>query len=179
MDWPCSSCGGARLRLTTKMVKPTAYFLLGVQGAGKTTWAAAQATRLSAVILASDDIRNELEAQGMDATAENERVFALLEARLDGLLAQEKNVVVDATHARCSWREKEVAIARARGAKTVAIWFDVPLAVCLQRNARKLGTRRWGERVVSPEFLRAVFLSFEPPTRAEFDEIQVIGIASA
>ncbi len=115
----------------------------------------------------------------MDATAENERVFALLEARLDGLLAQEKNVVVDATHARCSWREKEVAIARARGAKTVAIWFDVPLAVCLQRNARKPGTQRWGERIVSPEFLRAVYLSFEPPTRAEFDEIQVIGIASA
>ena len=161
------------------MIKPTAYFLLGAQGAGKTTWAAAQATRLSAVILASDDIRNELEAQGMDATAENERVFALLEARLDGLLAQEKNVVVDATHARRSWREKEIAIARVRGAKTVAIWFDVPLAVCLQRNARKPGTRRWGERIVSPEFLRTVYLSFEPSTRAEFDEIQVIRIARA
>jgi protein phosphatase len=155
--------------------KPTAYFLLGAQGAGKTTWATAHAAQLSAVILASDDIRNELEALGTDATSENERVFALLEAQLDVLLAQGKNVLVDATHARRSWREKEVAIARAHGAKTVAIWFDVPLAVCLQRNARKPGTQRWGERIVSPEFLRAVYLSLEPPTRAEFDEIQVIG----
>jgi predicted kinase len=179
MRWLCSSAGGAHLRLAIGMVKPTAYFLLGAQGAGKTTWAAAQATRLSAVILASDDIRNELEAQGMDATAENEHVFTLLEARLDGLLAQQKNVVVDATHARCSWREKEIAVARARGAKTVAIWFDIPLAVCLQRNAQKPDTQRWGERIVSSEFLRAVYLSFEPPTRAEFDEIQVIGMASA
>ena len=161
------------------MANPTAYFLLGAQGAGKTTWAAAQAAHLSAVILASDDIRNELEARGMDATSENERVFALLEARLDVLLAQGRNVLVDATHAHRSWRKKEVAIARALGAKTVAIWLDVPLAVCLQRNARKPGTQRWGERIVSPEFLRAVYLSLEPPTRAEFDEIQVIGFAGA
>jgi protein phosphatase len=157
------------------MANPTVYFLLGAQGAGKTTWAAAHAAQLSAVILASDEIRNELEALGTDATSENERVFALLEARLDVLLAQGKNVLVDATHARRSWREKEVTIARAHGAQTVAIWFDVPLAVCLQRNARKPGTQRWGERIVSPEFLRAVYLSLEPPTRAEFDEIQVIG----
>jgi protein phosphatase len=156
------------------MANPTAYFLLGAQGAGKTTWATAHAAQLSAVILASDDIRNELEALGTDATSENERVFALLEARLGVLLAQGKNVLVDATHARRSWREKEVAIARAHGAQTVAIWFDVSLAVCLQRNARKPGTQRWGERIVSPEFLRAVYLSLEPPTRAEFDEIQVI-----
>jgi len=159
------------------MANPTVYFLLGAQGAGKTTWAAAQAARLSVVILASDDIRNELEAQGMDATSENERVFALLEARLDGLLAQGKNVLVDATHARRIWREKEVAIARARGARTVAVWFDVPLAVCLQRNDRKPGTQRWGERIVSPDFLRTVYLNLEPPTRSEFDEIQVIDFA--
>jgi predicted kinase len=159
------------------MAKTTVYFLLGAQGAGKTTWAAAQATRLSAVILASDDIRNEMEAHGMDATTENERVFALLEARLDALLEQGKNVLVDATHARRTWREKEVAITRARGAKTVAIWFDVPLAICLQRNNWKPGTQRWGERYVPPDFLRAVYLNLEPPTLAEFDEIQVIGFA--
>jgi predicted kinase len=161
------------------MANPTAYFLLGAQGAGKTTWAAAHAAQLSAVTLASDDIRNELEAQGMDATFENDHAFSLLEARLDVLLAQGKNVLVDATHARRSWREKEIAIARARGAKTVAIWFDVPLAVCLQRNAWKPNTQRWGERIVSPEFLRAVYSSLEPPTSAEFDEIQIVGFADA
>jgi len=161
------------------MANPTAYFLLGAQGAGKTTWAAEHAAQLSTVILASDDIRNELEAQGINATSENERVFTLVEARLDVLLAQGKNVLVDATHARRSWREKEIAIARARGAKTVAIWFDVPLGVCLQRNARKPGTQRWGERIVSREFLCTVYLSLEPPTLAEFDEIQVIGFVNA
>lgn len=161
------------------MAKPTAYFLIGAQGAGKTTWAAAHAAHLSAVVLASDDIRNELEALGMNATFENERVFALLEARLDLLLVQGKNVLVDATHARRSWRDREVAVARARSAKTVAIWLDVPLAICLERNARKPGTQRWGERIVSPEFLCAVYLGFEPPSRAEFDEIQVIGLAGA
>ncbi|MEI7845266.1 MAG: ATP-binding protein [Chloroflexota bacterium] len=159
------------------MTNPTVYFLLGAPGAGKTTWAAAQAARLSAVILASDEIRNELEAQGLDATTENERVFALLEAQLDALLSQGKNVLVDATHARRIWREKEVAIAHTHSARAVAIWFDMPLAVCLQRNERKPGTQRWGERIISPDFLRAVYSNLEPPTRAEFDEIEVIGFA--
>ena len=50
----------------------------------------------------------------MDATSENERVFALLEARLDVLLAQGKNVLVDATHARrAGVRRKSPSPARA------------------------------------------------------------------
>ena len=44
------------------------YVLIGIQGAGKSTWAKANAGRLQAAIVASDDIRNELEAGGIDAT---------------------------------------------------------------------------------------------------------------
>jgi predicted kinase len=152
------------------------YLLLGAQGSGKTTWAAAHAGCLGAVVLASDAIRNELEAQGVPAAPEGDRVFALLEARLAAWLAQGQSVLVDATHARRAWRAKEIAIARARGARRVAIWFHLPLAVCLQRNARKPGTRRWGERVIAPAEIQAVYRGFEPPTSDEFDEIRVIGV---
>ncbi len=150
---------------------PTVYFLIGVQGSGKSTWACANADRLGAVILASDEVRNELEAQGIDATDQGDQVFAMVEERLGQWVDERQNVIVDATHARIKWREKEVAIARQHGAKVIAVWFVVPLAVCLARNRQKPGGPRWGERVVPEEFLRGVARGFEKPTVGEFDEV--------
>jgi predicted kinase len=121
---------------------PTVYFLIGVQGAGKSTWARVNAERLGGVVLASDDVRNELEAQGTDATDKGDLVFGIVEQRLGQWLDEGKNVIVDATHARVRWREKEVAIGRERGAKVIGVWFDVPLDVCLMRNRKKEEARR-------------------------------------
>ena len=147
------------------------YILVGVQGAGKTTWARANAEQLNAVIVASDDVRNELEAQGINATDKGDLVFAIVEARLKQRVAEGQNVIVDATHARLRWREKEVTIARAGGAQVVAVWFDLLLAVCLERNAHKPNTKLWGERVVPKEVLLGVAQGFEKPMVGEFDEV--------
>jgi predicted kinase len=158
--------------------RSTVYILVGVQGSGKTTWARAHADRLRAIIVASDDVRNELEAQGMDATDKGDLVFRIVEARLRQYLAERRNVIVDATHARVRWREKEIAIARAAPAKVMAVWFDIPLEVCLARNAQKPGSKLWGERVVPSQVLRRVALDFQKPTTAEFDEVWRITIDS-
>src|SRR5262245_4903824 len=147
------------------------YLLIGVQGSGKSTWARANAERLQAVILASDEVRNELEARGIDATGEGDQVFAMVEERLARLLEEGKNVIVDATHARQKWRARHIAIAREHRAKVIAVWFDLPLTVCLTRNSQKPGGLRWGERIVPKEVLLGVAQSFEPPTRQEFDEV--------
>jgi predicted kinase len=149
----------------------TAYFMIGVQGSGKSTWVRENAQRLNAVVIASDEIRNELEAQGIDATNKGDLVFWTVEERLGNLLAEDKNVIVDATHARRAWREKEIAIARQHGAKVVAVWLDVPLDVSLERNQQKPGNSRWGERVVPKEVLLGVARGFEKPTVGEFDEV--------
>jgi predicted kinase len=153
----------------------TVYLLVGVQGSGKSTWARANAERLKAVILASDEVRNELEARGIDASTEGDQVFAIVEERLGQLVDEGKNVIVDATHARRKWREKHLGIARKHGAKVVAVWLDVPLAISLTRNAQKPGGLRWGERVVPKEILLGVAQSFEPPTKEEFDEVWRLG----
>lgn len=147
------------------------YLLIGVQGSGKSTWARANAEKLNAVVLASDEIRNELEARGIDASTEGDQVFTIVEARLGQLVDKGKNVIVDATHARRKWREKHLAIARKHGANVIAVWLDVPLAVSLARNAQKPGGLRWGERVVPKEILLGVAQGFEPPTEEEFDEV--------
>jgi protein phosphatase len=147
----------------------TVYLLLGVQGSGKSYWAAANAGRLGAEVIASDEIRNELEAQGTDA-ADGDRVFAVVNGRLRQQLAQGRNVILDSTHARRAWRKDEIATVRRFGATLIGVWFDAPLEVCLQRNAARTG-KRWGERAVPEAFLLEVARGFEGPGEGEFDEV--------
>jgi predicted kinase len=147
----------------------TVYLLIGVQGSGKSFWAAANARRLGAEVIASDAVRNELEAQGADAS-DGDRVFALVNERLKKTLAEGVNVILDSTHARRAWRKAEVATARRFGATLIGVWFDIPLDVCLKRNAARTGTR-WGERAVPEEFLLEVARGFEGPMTGEFDEV--------
>ncbi len=147
------------------------YVLIGIQASGKSTWARANAGQLEAVIVASDEIRNELEAEGIDATDQGDRVFAILETRVAQLLDAGRHVIADATHARRAWRANILALARQRGVRTVAVWFQTPLATCLTRNARKPGSRLWGDRVVPEAVLRDMWRRFEPPAADEFDEI--------
>jgi len=150
------------------------YVLIGIQASGKSTWARANAARLGAEIVASDEIRNELEAAGIDATDQGDRVFAIFEQRVAQLLDAGRSVIADATHARRGWRANILAIARARGVRTTAVWFQAPLAVCRERNAGKPGGPQWGDRVVPDEVLRDMWRRFEPPGADEFDEIQKI-----
>lgn len=150
---------------------PTLYLLLGVQGSGKSTWAKADAGRLNAVVLSSDAIRNELEAQGREMDAKNgDKVFAIFNGRMEQLLQEGKNVISDATHARRIWRQDEIAIARRLGARIVGVWFDVPLEECRRRNASRAGGP-WGERAVPDSFVREVARAFAPPQPGEFDEV--------
>ncbi|MBI3762708.1 MAG: AAA family ATPase [Chloroflexi bacterium] len=152
----------------------TVYILLGAQGSGKTTWAKANASRLEALILASDDVRNELESTGAGDPNDGDLVFHIVEEELNWLASQGKTVIVDATHARRKWRKNHIAIARRHGARVVGLWFDAPLELCLARNAARPGGA-WGDRVVPEEMVRWVWQGFEKPEVGEFDEVWKIG----
>ena len=147
------------------------YVLIGIQGAGKSTWAKANAGRLQAAIVASDDIRNELEARGVDASDQGDRVFSIFEERVARLLDEGRNVIADATHARRAWRANVLAMARQRRVRIVAVWIKVPLETSRVRNARKPGGTQWGDRVVPEEVLVDMWRRFEPPEVEEFDDI--------
>lgn len=109
--------------------------------------------------------------QGQAAEAENgDAVFAIFNRRLGKLVQAGKTVISDATHVRRVWRKDEIEWARLFGAKVICVWLDVPLEICLQRNALRYGLA-WGERVVSEEFVRQLAESFEPPLNGEFDEV--------
>lgn len=151
---------------------PELYVLIGVQGAGKTTWAAANADRLRAEVVASDAIRNELEAEGHPAEGRSDLVFEVLAERVGGCLGAGHNVIADATHVRRAWRAATLAAARAQHARLIAVWFDVPLEVSLARNAQRPGGP-WGSRAVDEDLIRQLWHALEPPDLDEFDEIVI------
>lgn len=148
------------------------YILIGAPACGKTRWALSQARQLNVSILSADIIRDDIRRAGGDPF-DGDRVFSEMGRRLDQLLAEGASIIVDATHWQRQYRAYALTSARAAGAKTIGVWFDISLDVCLQRNDRRSGTRP-GLRREDPETLRRIHAGLEPPGRDEFDEIRRI-----
>jgi protein phosphatase len=147
----------------------TLYVLSGLPGAGKSTWARDNANRLHATVVCSDDVRCDLEADGRDPW-DGDVVFAEVERRARLLLEAARSVIVDATHFQRRYRTYLRHLGIGIGVHRVAIWFDVPLEICLERNAGRSGLA-FGDRRMTDEFVRGLADVFEPPAHDEFDEI--------
>jgi predicted kinase len=92
---------------------------------------------------------------------------SLLRARL---VARRPLNYVDATnlspHDRASW----IKLAKDFGYETQAVYFDVPLEVCLERNARR-------QRVVEDDVMHQMAAKLKPPTFEEgFSKITVVRV---
>jgi predicted kinase len=123
----------------------TLVVLVGVAGSGKTTFAARHFPAPGEV-LASDAFRALVSGSEADQSA-TEEAFRLLGAALDARLARGQLTVVDATNTQTWARRRLLAAARRAGRPVTAIVLDLPLDLCLSRNASRPG-RRVPERVV-------------------------------
>jgi predicted kinase len=148
----------------------TVYVLIGAPACGKTQWALRNARPLGASILSVDIVRDEVRRSGGDPF-DGDRIFGELEQRLCAQLATGTSVVVDATHWQRAYRAYAVRAARATGAQAIAVWFDVPLDVCLARNATRMGSSP-GLRREEPDTIRRIHAGLEPPAPDEFDAIR-------
>jgi predicted kinase len=147
---------------------------IGLPGAGKSTYFA----RKGIVPLASDLIRELLYDNAGDQR-HPEWVFAVLRDLLrHRLAAGAQTTYIDATNLSRYLRRSFLQIAREFGCAAEALYFDVPLEVCLERN-RKRGRALAGSardaRVVPEDVLRRMARRLEPPTREEgFARIVVV-----
>jgi predicted kinase len=146
---------------------------IGLPGAGKSTYFA----RKGIVPLSSDLIRELL----FDNAADQRRpdwVFAALRELLRRRLALgAETTYIDATNLTRFFRRPFVQIAREFGCAAEALYFDVPLEVCLERNRNRKNVSRPARdaRVVPEDALRRMARRVEPPTREEgFSRIVIV-----
>ena len=112
--------------------------LIGPSGSGKSTFAARQFAPTE--VLSSDELRAMVADDASDQTA-TDAAFELLHTALAMRLARRRLSVVDATSVEGWARERLLAVARRLGRPAVAIVFNLPLDVCLERNAARTDRR--------------------------------------
>jgi predicted kinase len=143
--------------------------LVGIPGSGKSTYL----EQLGVSGLSSDTIRRLLADDETDQTI-HVRVFQTLRYLLEQRLAIGRAVsFVDATNLTLEERAPYVAIGRAWGCETEAVFFDTPLEVCLARNARRA-------RVVPEEALAKMAAKLVPPSVEEgFARVTVLSAGAS
>jgi len=138
--------------------------LVGLPGSGKSTYL----EQRGVTALSSDAIRQLLADDATDQTIHG-RVFSTLRYLVRQRLAIGRAATyVDATHLTPAERRPYVKIAQKYGCAIEALFFDVPLEVCLKRN-------RIRPRVVPDDAMRAMAAKLVPPSVAEgFSRVTVV-----
>lgn len=144
----------------------TVVLAIGLPGSGKSSWF----KRHSISPLSSDLLRALLfddpnEQRFQDLIFSNLR--SMLRARL---IARRPMNYVDATNLTPHDRQGWIKLARDYGYDVQAVFFDVPLEVCVERNRKR-------ERVVAEDVMRRMAAKLKPPRFEEgFSKITVVRV---
>ncbi len=139
---------------------------IGLPGSGKSSWF----KRHNVVPLSSDMMRSLLfddvrEQRFQDLVFSNLR--AMLKARL---IARRPMNYVDATNLTPQERQHWIKLARDYNYEVHAVFFDVPLEVCIERHQRR-------DRVVPEDVMRRMAAKLKPPAFTEgFAKITVVRV---
>lgn len=146
--------------------KGVVVLAIGLPGSGKSSWF----KRHKITPLSSDLLRVLLFD---DATEQRfqELIFSNLRSMLKArLIARRPTNYVDATNLTSHDRHGWIKLAKDYGYEVQAVFFDVPLEVCLERNQKR-------QRVVADDVMRRMASKLKAPTFEEgFTKITVVRV---
>ena len=139
---------------------------IGLPGSGKSSWFKRHAiTPLSSDMLRALLFDDPQEQRFQDLVFSNLR--SMLKARL---IARRPMNYVDATNLTPHERHNWIKLARDYGYEVQAVFFDVPVGVCLERNRKR-------ERSVDEDVMRRMAAKLRPPTFEEgFSKVTVVRV---
>lgn len=120
-------------------------FLIGAPGSGKSTWARRHFPRKAIVSL---DGCRELVSGDAGNQAATEAAVTVRDAIVMGRLRFGRPTVVDATNTQHEHRAGLASSGYGHGCPPIAVLFDTPLDVCIERNAVRPRARRVPEEFV-------------------------------
>ncbi len=137
---------------------------MGLPGSGKSTYLA----RLGVNAISSDEIRRLTADNPRDQTM-NWRIFFIIRFLIrQRIAAGRPYTYVDATHLTPWERKPYAGLAKRLGCTLEALFFDLPLEVCIARNQAR-------NRTVPEEAIRRMAELMIPPSKDEgFAEITTI-----
>jgi len=149
------------------MNKPILAVMIGISGSGKSTYANGLKTSLNAQLVETDAIRLELTGNAEDQS-QNGRVFDVAKKRVNDILEQGKNAIIDATSLTLRDRKDWIDIGKKNNAEVRAYFIDTPISVCKSQNNKR--DRKVPEWVIDRQASKLY-----APTKSEgFDSVTVI-----
>jgi predicted kinase len=129
---------------------------VGLPGSGKSTYLA----RLGVNAISSDEMRRMIADNPLDQTM-NARIFSAVRYLIRQRIAAGRPVTyVDATHLTPWERVPYVKLAQRYGCTLEALFFDVPVEICIARNQAR-------GRVVPEAAIRKMAQQMIPPAAGE------------
>jgi predicted kinase len=143
---------------------PRIILLVGLPGSGKSTYA----RRLRWPVISSDHLRSLIADDATDQSVHGP-VFAAVRYLLRKRLEVGRPLTcIDATHLTPRERRPYFKIAERYGCQLEAVFFDVPVQVCQERNRQR-------DRVVPQQAIERMALKLVAPTVEEgFSRVTVI-----
>ena len=152
------------------MKQKRVFLICGVPGSGKSTWVRERIAEYGGYHISRDEIRFAiLDERGGDYFDYENEVIRTFISRINELLDSNEQCVdiyVDATHLTRSSRNQIMRQLHLDDAYKIAVWFDIPLELCLYRN-----NQRAGRALVPADTIENMFTRFSKPSRYDFDEV--------
>lgn len=146
-----------------------AFVMCGIPGSGKSTWVIKHMAPVTDITISRDNIRFMLLQDDEEYFAHESKVKNIFFSaiRSNTFISKDfDSVFVDATHLTPKSRRQTMNHI-APDTHKIAVYFDVPIEVALERNARREGRAR-----VPEDAIKNMYNSFCAPKISEgFDEI--------